>query len=276
MKISVICPLYNSLQYVQVTIDSLKRQTMPDFEVIFVDDCSTDGSLEAARRYTADDRRFRFIQTERNSGPGVARNLGISQAQGEYVCFIDSDDAYHEDYLSKLCDAVSGGKDIAYCQLQYVLKGEKAHVHHNPVVTAGNFGKADKCAFLRDFVTYSVCFLYRKAFLQENNLRFPELFNSEDTNFLIKTILLARTIACVDEPLYYYIVHSGSLTTVHSSRKYTERMRSMNLLMKEFSSLKHNPQHTELHLSGYNFIMNYLWLKKGLCLSIVEFIKNII
>ena len=100
-------------------ISSLKAQTFSDFEVIIIDDCSTDGSLAEAKSVVGEDARFCFLQTKRNSGPGVTRNIGMDAARGEYITFIDSDDQYHPEYLERLVTATDGGKDIAYCQLAY-------------------------------------------------------------------------------------------------------------------------------------------------------------
>ena len=102
--ISVIVPLYNAKKYLKLAIDSVLNQTKKDIEVIIVDDCSTDGSLELCRELYGHDERVRIIQQSENQGPGAARNRGIAEAHGKYIAFADSDDEMLPDTLSKLFD----------------------------------------------------------------------------------------------------------------------------------------------------------------------------
>ena len=101
MKISTIVPVYNTEKYVGRCIDSIISQTYPDWELILVDDGSTDGSLNIIESYAKKDPRINVIH-QKNEGPGMARNSGIVQATGEYIVFIDSDDVIRPDYFEKL------------------------------------------------------------------------------------------------------------------------------------------------------------------------------
>jgi GT2 family glycosyltransferase len=98
LKVSIIIPLYNKARYVRRALDSIAAQTFSDFEVIVVDDGSTDGGSAIVRGY--EDTRFRLI-TQANSGPGPARNTGIAHAQGELIAFLDADDEWLPDYLEE-------------------------------------------------------------------------------------------------------------------------------------------------------------------------------
>ncbi|MFR3092216.1 MAG: glycosyltransferase family 2 protein [Eggerthella lenta] len=98
--VSVIIPMYNVRPYIEDCLLSLKRQTFGDFEALCVDDGSTDGTLEAARKAGGDDARFSFL-SQANAGQSAARNAGIARATGKYVVFLDSDD-YYEDVLQML------------------------------------------------------------------------------------------------------------------------------------------------------------------------------
>ncbi len=99
MKFSVVIPLYNKEHYIEKTIQSVLEQTCTDYEVLVVDDGSGDGSLAAARRFESD--RVRIIPQE-NQGVSVARNTGILNAKGEYICFLDADDEWRPDYLETI------------------------------------------------------------------------------------------------------------------------------------------------------------------------------
>lgn len=276
MKISIISPVYNVAPYIRDCIDSIKAQSMQDFEVLFIDDHGQDDSIAIAKDYTQGDERFRFLSTSCNSGPGVARNVGIEAARGEYLSFIDSDDKIDTTFLEKLylsatqnATSESGSCSVSYCQLRY----STGPARQNPVLPAGIFSSRRKKYFLAHFVTFSVCFLFRRDFLIDNDLRFPARRNSEDTNFLTRSLLLAPAISCVNEPLYVYCVREQSLTTCRNRRRWLERIEAMNALMRDFHSLKRNPRYVTLHLSQYNFAMILIWLKKGLVQALLEFFR---
>ena len=278
--VSVISPVYNCAPYIRACIDSLRAQTWHDFEVLFVDDHGQDDSMALARAYTEGDPRFRFLATPANSGPGVARNVGIEAARGEYIAFIDADDQVCPTFLHQLLEATvrvgetSGHNiDLSYCQLQYRGGSRDGQVHRNPVVNSTDFSVGEKQYFLRRFVTFSVCFLFRRAFLLDNELRFPARRNSEDTNFLTRCLLLSGSIACTDEPLYYYCVRDNSLTTGRNRRKYRERLDAVNALMRDYQALCRNPRYRSLQLSRLRPVMALLWLKKGLAQALKELIK---
>lgn len=97
--ISIITPNYNSSLYISQTIESVLQQTYPHWEMIIIDDCSTDDSVGIIERYTCKDSRIKLIKLENNAGPVTARNRGIKEAQGRYLTFIDSDDVWLEKFL---------------------------------------------------------------------------------------------------------------------------------------------------------------------------------
>lgn len=102
-KISIIVPVYNVKKYIQATIDSVRKQTCPDWELILVDDGSTDGTLECMEAYCRElsDERIRIIRTPANVGAAGARNLGLSLAGGRYIAYLDADDLWKEEKLEE-------------------------------------------------------------------------------------------------------------------------------------------------------------------------------
>lgn len=282
--ISIISPLYNCAPYIEACLESLRQQTMQDFEVILVDDHGWDDSVAIAHQWVEDKgegHRFRFLSTPENSGPGIARNVGIKAAQGEYIAFIDSDDVWEPTFLEALVKAAHSSLlsphstlyDLAYCQLKYRGGKRDGEVHRNPVLEAGDFTPQKKRHFLLHFVTFSVCFLFRRSFLLDNELLFPSERNSEDTNFLTRCLLAARTIGCVDEPLYVYCIHQQSLTTGKNSNRWRQRLSAANKLMRNFAEMKRRPQMADLQLSKYNLAMLILYLKKGVAQAVLEFFR---
>lgn len=284
--VSIISPVYNTAPYIRACIDSLKAQTLPDFEVLFVDDHGQDDAIQVAKEYTRDDSRFRFLETPTNAGPGVARNLGIEAAEGQYIAFIDSDDLWHPNFLKTMVEMADAqadfdaegrmcGSDLTYCQLAYKGGEKDGQVHRNPVLLAGAFTPENKRHFLLHFVTFSVCFLFRRRFLVENRLRFPELRNSEDTHFLTRCLLAARTIACVDQPLYYYCVRESSLSTGRNRKKYRQRLASAHQLLKAYRDMCEEPRLADLNLKQYSWVMYIIYLKKGLAQAVLDVVRNL-
>lgn len=248
---------------------------MQDFEVLFVDDHGQDDSIAIAQAYTEGDERFRYLSTPQNSGPGIARNVGIEAAKGEYIAFVDSDDQVAPTFLEQLYTIAHEGTslDLAFCQLKYRGGAKDGQEHHNPIVPRGMFEPRQKKHFLLHFVTFSVSFLFRREFLIQNGLRFPCEHNSEDTNFLTRCLLAARSIACVDEPLYYYCIREQSLTTGHNPNRWRQRLSAANKLMSSFAEMKRRPELCDMHLSQYNLVMILLYLKKGIAQALLEFVK---
>lgn len=121
--VSIIMPAYNAERYVEAAIRSVMSQTLANWELIVVDDCSTDGTLEIVRRLAQDDARIAVVTNEENLGVAQTRNKAIDLARGEYVALLDSDDIWFSEKLEKqLCLARTQGADIVYCS--YALVGE--------------------------------------------------------------------------------------------------------------------------------------------------------
>ena len=111
-KVSVIIPIYNTEKYLRKCLDSVCNQTLSDIEIICVNDCSTDNSLEILEEYASKDNRIKLIDFKENKGAAVARNAGIDEAKGEYIGFVDSDDFIDLDFYEKLYNkAVKSGAD---------------------------------------------------------------------------------------------------------------------------------------------------------------------
>lgn len=134
--ISIITPVYNSETVIGDTISSLLKQTFSNWELIVVDDCSTDGSFNCIKELTKNDNRITVLRTEKNSGTAVARNIGLRHAKGRYITFLDSDDELDPNYLE--------------CQLEFMKE-------HGPLISAGYRRKAKHTCtdfFVPDEVNY--------------------------------------------------------------------------------------------------------------------------
>lgn len=121
--ISVITPAYNAERFIQETIQSVLDQTYSNWEMIIVDDCSTDRTVELAKSYSEKDNRIKVIQLEENSGSAVARNVAMANASGTYIAFLDSDDLWFPEKLEKQLHFMQE-KDIAFSFTKYVRMEE--------------------------------------------------------------------------------------------------------------------------------------------------------
>lgn len=224
--VSIIMPVYNVEEFIEEGLDSLLNQSMKHIEVICVDDGSTDRSLEILNRYSAIDKRVRVF-TQKNKGAGAARNLGISNAKGEYLIFLDSDDFFSKDlakdayYIAKLHEA-----DV-------VLFGAK---HYNNVT--GEFKEAKW--LLNSYVAprkqpfcYKDCpddlyrittpcpwtKMFRRQFVLDTGLQFQEIQNTNDLFFSYAALAMAKRIVTLDKQLVYYRV--GLANNLQSTKKKT-------------------------------------------------------
>ena len=268
-KVSLIIPVYNAASYIEACIASLMAQTMNDVEIILVDDHGSDHSMELAQAYVNHHKcrkQFRFLATPRNMGPGPARNVGIEAAQGEYIGFVDSDDVVTPDFCEQLYTAAKAhDADLAYCQAQLV-KGTEVQPLCNPAIESGEFSKKKRRFFLTHYTTLFVSFLYRRELLMGYGITFPATRSAEDSYFLTCSLLATRRIACVDKPMYHYLIHEESLSESRNSKRYIDKVKSFDLLM-EFARTK------ELYDANKEEL-DYIYLKKAYLLGILTYIYN--
>lgn len=222
-KLSIIVPVYNTQERLPACLDSLLAQKMSDFELILVDDGSTDRSGEICWKYAARDHRIRFF-SKPNAGVGAARNLGLDQARGEWLAFCDSDDTVEPDLYAALLElAAKNRADLVCCALTDIAPGE--------VKTVTNFPFSDKTLisdypsirdrFLVPLLTdspavhgYLVTCLFRREIVESERIRFmPGIVMKEDTLFLAEYLLRVNRICAIDRPLYNYLRFEHSACT---------------------------------------------------------------
>ena len=219
--ISVIMPVYNVAEYVEASIISVLKQNFDNFELLIIDDGSTDGSENICDRYAAKDNRIRLWHTE-NQGVSAARNIGLDNAHGEYICFIDSDDTYTDDTLEKFYSVITGyGGDIAIGALREIdgngnlKKIETFTDLKNEDYTEEEFWNrhAEKGIIAGTIVMTKI---YRKEIW--DGIRFPVGKVYEDEAVLHKLIGRASKITAFNDIIYNYMLRIGSI--VHSGFSY--------------------------------------------------------
>ena len=268
-RISLIVPVYNASSYIEDCLASLVAQTMDEIEVLLVDDHGSDDSMLRAQRYVEahpSKKQFRYLATPHNMGPGPARNVGIEEAKGEYVGFVDSDDVVSVDFCEQLYKAAKEhDADLVYCQAELVKPNETTPLR-NPVIESGAFEGERRKYFLTHYTTLFVSFLYRRALLSEYGINFPATRSAEDSYFLTCALLATKRMACVDRAMYRYLVHEESLSEVRNPKRYADKIRSFDLLM-EFAR-----EHGLYEANRDE--LDYIYLKKGHLLGILTYIYN--
>lgn len=198
---------------VKETLDSLAAQTFRDFEVVCVNDGSTDDTLAVLEQYKETCTMDMQIISKTNGGVSAARNAGIHAAQGEYLLFLDADDLYHPTYIQHLYDAIAQSKaDVAYCLLSRsadILRENRENV----TVISQTQREAMQNLLYRMADLGFYCYLYRKDWIVKEKLLFDEKTRHfEDREFNWKYLSHCRSVAFVDAPLYYYRVLETSVT----------------------------------------------------------------
>lgn len=224
---SIIIPCYNAASFVNKALHALELQTFSDFEIILVDDCSTDNTYEYCRRWAENSTLLvTLLRNKENSGPGASRSWGLQHAKGRFVGFCDSDDWYEPDLL-----------ELAYSKIQ----SEKAELvffdfyrcfSDNHRMKVGSLSNFCKCKKKEDFIalsTDSLCSLLIKKTLLEK-VPMANLYNAEDVVTVPLFVAEAERISFLNRPLYNYQYRLCSLST-HSNK------RVVNNFLKAYSFL---------------------------------------
>lgn len=225
-KISVIIPVYNAQTYLEQTLTCLENQSFRDFEVVLVDDGSTDNSGAICDRYAAKDARFKVIHKE-NGGASTARNCGVANAQGEYIAFIDSDDLVDADFLEQLIRQMEeNDTDLVIC-------GYDRFYHDDPTDKVDYLLGAEEIGVLKTNMDIANLFtvpktslsavavwakLYRTSIIRQHNVHFPEdIHYEEDCCFNTQYYRYARSAVTIQKNLYHYRQLTQSLSKVYKT-----------------------------------------------------------
>ncbi len=270
-KISVIIPMYNARQTIRECIESLIAQSFfSDLELIIVDDCSDDSSPDIIMEYENKyPDNILLIQLDKNAGPGNARNVAMEYASGEYIGFVDADDAVYPTMYERLykeavrtgADFVDSGfydqkKDRAIVFVSDELAGELDDKKRSDLIVAGGFIWSK---------------LFRKGFLIDKGIRFRNEYVLEDTDFLVECVARAERISTVKEILYIYRNSGGSLSKRDQSLEYLHNQSSaMKAIfdrtgrLSNYSGIQEAVEFVMLHLYSnvINTCMNLVYLNE--------------
>ena len=264
--ISVIVPVFNVEKYLIVCVDSILSQTFRDFELILVDDGSTDRSPTICDDYAKQDKRV-FAMHKTNGGQGSARNMALDyifqKSNSKYICFIDSDDYVSKDYLKSLYESISG-YDLSMCSFIKVADDK---------ILEKDFIKKDECldevAFWESSVNESTKIVpWNKLYKKElfSKIRYPEVRSCEDGFVIHHVIGNCKRIRIIPDNLYFYRVRESSTMkslNVHSKDYFLLQIMS-ELDKIEYFYSKHNNNQLVKHFKRLVLRLFDLYLMYGI------------
>lgn len=227
--VSVILPTYNDLHYIETTLRTICAQSFTNFELIIVDDGSTDESPIKLRSIVASDTRLRYVRRE-NGGLSAARNTGLEQARGRYIAYVDADDLLHPTFLHTLvAEAEATQADVVVCSAHVFGDGTPCDFPADSASPARSLDGTQALAALLtgDIITNVWNRLYRKETLGE--LRFtPGIFH-EDLEYSVRLFPQAKKVQVLNQALYGYRKRAGSILSNYKPRLIEDRIRVIRL-----------------------------------------------
>lgn len=242
MRFSIIVPVYNTLKYLEQCVNSVLTQVYSDYQLILVDDGSTDGSEVLCDRLTEEHQCIRVIH-QTNAGLGAARNTGIAEAEGDWILFLDSDDFYpQDDFLYRLATAAPADV-ICFNYARYTNSLATPLISYTGTLPI-DIGDRKKTLVQYGAYTSSACLkAVRRELICREALTFEQGVLSEDIEWSAKLLCVAQTIDFVPELCYAYRVRLGSITRT-VSQKHVQDLCSIveRLAEQNVESLQHAEQ----------------------------------
>ena len=242
-KVSVIIPVWNPGEGICRCVASLRGQTLSDIELIFVDDCGTDGAMDVVRAAAVEDPRIRILTNAENKGPGASRNAGIEAARGEYLGFVDVDDYADADFLEILyAKGKAEDLDIVKGRCEYELEDGAVVERAYPLN-----GKIRKGLANDEPLFYLFCFEHQSAIYHRRLFAYPGVRYGltgigEDTTFLLKVCHAAKSFGMEDRACYRYVRREASAVNTITAKSIDERLSALKDKMEYLQSrVESNP-----------------------------------
>lgn len=247
-KVSVVVPIYNVQPYLERCLKSLQNQSFHDFEVILVNDGSTDNSEKICCKFVKDDKRFRYFKKV-NGGLSDARNFGVNQARGKYIIFTDSDDFVEKDYIKILYDhAINDNAEIVVCA--FFETDEKGAKLRRITIDNKNFILTGRDLIKNYYIknnSIANIVAWNKIYLADifKTVRFEKGRFFEDEYIFVPLFWNVKRVSIVNIPLYNYVQRSGSIMKTKFSEK------------KFYDNLKFRKQRVAFFKDEKSYFQNY-------------------
>ena len=217
--ISIIVPIYNSEKYIDKCMESIRSQSFTDYEIILVNDGSTDRSAEICRKIQSQDSRVTYIEKE-NGGAGSARNAGMAKAKGEYLAFPDADDSFMPEMYEALYSlAKSGGYDVVFSGVNYYTQEKDGSLTFSRTqnIEAAAFTDRQSCReHIMTFFPTTTIFdvpwnkLYKRSIVTDNDIRFTDIKRCQDAVFNLDFFNCINSAASTDKAYYHYMENTAA------------------------------------------------------------------
>lgn len=265
--ISIILPVYQGERYLKNCVESVRNQTFRDWELLIVDDGSTDGTAAMADACAAEDARIRVVHRKKNGGVSEARNLGLKEAEGSFIAFLDADDRYEYNALEKLWALTEGADTVACGHLVLGADGTKAEARLLPA------GVYDKAAIGEKLVRPLLAqrlkmpvlggqvwrYLFSTRIIREGKLSFHGTYK-EDELFTLEYLCRAERLAVTEEPLYRFFRNPSSFRLGYKKdleRQFDQYLRQKTAIVKKYG------------------LEAPLWLENNLWAGLLPLVENI-
>ena len=237
-KISVIVPVYNAIPYLSKCVNSILNQTFQNFELLLIDDGSTDGSGKLCEVFEKEDHRVRVFH-QINGGAGTARNTGLTNATGKYICFVDSNDWIEEDYLINFYNHPVD--DTSLIIQNYLIDNGRSSSKRWQMKSISfikeNFGECFiDLDLLRNGVVCSK--LYSAAIIKTNSIRFDtEVRYAEDCIFMLEYLQYISCIKYINYAGYHYMHYEDSASLSRKCNSFKSELKAFELLKSQLNKL---------------------------------------
>lgn len=229
-KFSIITPQYNSFDLMNNYFDSLLNQTIKNFEVIIVDDCSNDGSWEKLIEYKKNTPlNITILQSKKNCGPGNARNIGLDNAQGEWITFVDNDDWVVDDFLEKIVDVIENEGVNCVIYDYYTWLDGKTNIARSMYSNKGGHKTVSEC--MMTVRNHTIGKVYKRELCKD--VRYPNLRRCEDVAYVMQAIAACGSAYYFNEPLYYYRQRPTSLSN-NSKMDHADMVKAFSVLEEKY------------------------------------------
>ena len=218
MKFSIIVPVYNTFNYLSSCLESILKQTYDNFEVIVVDDGSTDNSYKIMEEYSKLDKRFKKYK-KKNGGVSSARNFWITKATGDYIIFVDSDDTINTKLLEVLNSKIIECDDIDLIKYNMEFIGSSKSLDTNETFNELNGEEAFLKLYTNSLFVCPVCYAYKRTFWLKNNFSYEVGRIHEDYGLTPNIVLKANKVSAIDFVGYNYYLRENSIMTDNSLEK---------------------------------------------------------
>lgn len=275
-EISVIIPVYNTSAYLQECVDSVLSQTFQDFEIIIVDDCSTDGSMALCRKLYGNNSKVTIIHHEQNGTVGTARNTGLKASKGKYIAFLDSDDLYMPYALEELYKAAEAYQaEVVHSPDCFLPNGNVEHIRTEdefrklrldklPLGTEIQLLGSEKAGRVQAWADKGISTvvwsnLFRRDFLAEHDIWFEEdIVPGQDGIFMFRCVFHAHTFVRIPDCVYIYRRPASAVTRSKRDGKFLAKLvhcmvRKIESLERYMAGIPYLQEHPELQDKVRNF-----------------------